>query len=238
MAVARSSRTAPCPVVVMSSERRSASRWCWFARSSAITASTSTRKRSRSPRRSASTRSSSRSARAIVPPPQSLAPSVSKPTVDSRESTEPRRHPSLTLAPPQPAPRKGRVLAGQRACEGRSGLYEWCRRPAAMMVHPRRSRLMAVWQGESVRLLCRLYFESRRMSSMPKKIDPELKARAVRLVHEHRGGVPVADRRGGGGGQAARRGQGVGAPLGGPGRGRRRCSARARPARSWPRSRR
>jgi transposase len=32
-----------------------------------------------------------------------------------------------------------------------------------------------------------LLFESRRMSSMPKKIDPELKARAVRLVTEHRG---------------------------------------------------
>ncbi|AXH97373.1 transposase [Ornithinimicrobium avium] len=30
-----------------------------------------------------------------------------------------------------------------------------------------------------------LLFESRRMSTMPKKIDPELKARAVRLVTEH-----------------------------------------------------
>jgi transposase-like protein len=32
-----------------------------------------------------------------------------------------------------------------------------------------------------------LLFESRRMSTMPKKIDDELKARAVRLVNEHRG---------------------------------------------------
>src|SRR3954454_4703967 len=32
-----------------------------------------------------------------------------------------------------------------------------------------------------------LLFESRRMSSMPKKIDEELKARAVRLVNDHRG---------------------------------------------------
>src|SRR5664280_1649232 len=32
-----------------------------------------------------------------------------------------------------------------------------------------------------------LLFESRRMSSMPKMIDPELKVRAVRLVSEHRG---------------------------------------------------
>jgi hypothetical protein len=29
------------------------------------------------------------------------------------------------------------------------------------------------------------------MSSMPKKIDPELKARAVRLVSEHRGEYPT-----------------------------------------------
>src|SRR3954453_9957778 len=32
-----------------------------------------------------------------------------------------------------------------------------------------------------------LLFESRRMSTMPKKIDDELKARAVRLVRDHRG---------------------------------------------------
>src|SRR4051794_12735673 len=32
-----------------------------------------------------------------------------------------------------------------------------------------------------------LLFESRRMSTMPKKIDEELKARAVRLVNDHRG---------------------------------------------------
>src|SRR3954453_10936206 len=32
-----------------------------------------------------------------------------------------------------------------------------------------------------------LLFESRRMSTMPKKIDDELKARAVRLVQDHRG---------------------------------------------------
>jgi hypothetical protein len=32
-----------------------------------------------------------------------------------------------------------------------------------------------------------LLFESRRMSSMPKMIDPELKARAVRLVNDHQG---------------------------------------------------
>jgi transposase len=30
-----------------------------------------------------------------------------------------------------------------------------------------------------------LLFEYRRMSTMPKKIDPELRARAVRLVREH-----------------------------------------------------
>jgi transposase len=36
-----------------------------------------------------------------------------------------------------------------------------------------------------------LVFESRRMSSMPKKIDPELKARAVRLVLELRGEYPT-----------------------------------------------
>jgi hypothetical protein len=30
-----------------------------------------------------------------------------------------------------------------------------------------------------------LLFESRRMGTMPKKIDPELRARAVRLVIEH-----------------------------------------------------
>jgi transposase len=36
-----------------------------------------------------------------------------------------------------------------------------------------------------------LLFESRRMSSMPKKIDPELKARAERLVPEHRGEYPT-----------------------------------------------
>src|SRR5665647_2074197 len=36
-----------------------------------------------------------------------------------------------------------------------------------------------------------LLFESRRMSSMPKMIDPELKARAVRLVSEHRGEYPT-----------------------------------------------
>jgi transposase-like protein len=35
-----------------------------------------------------------------------------------------------------------------------------------------------------------LLFESRRMCSMPKKIDVELKARAVRLVVEHRGEYP------------------------------------------------
>jgi transposase len=35
-----------------------------------------------------------------------------------------------------------------------------------------------------------LLFESRRMSTMPKKIDPELKARAVRLVSEHIGEYP------------------------------------------------
>src|SRR3954451_211103 len=32
-----------------------------------------------------------------------------------------------------------------------------------------------------------LLFESRRMCTMPKKIDDELKARAVRLVNDHRG---------------------------------------------------
>src|SRR3546814_14350048 len=32
-----------------------------------------------------------------------------------------------------------------------------------------------------------LLFESRRMSTMPKKIDEELKARAVRLVNDHQG---------------------------------------------------
>jgi transposase len=32
-----------------------------------------------------------------------------------------------------------------------------------------------------------LLFESRRMSTMPKKIDDELKARAVRLVNDHQG---------------------------------------------------
>jgi hypothetical protein len=36
-----------------------------------------------------------------------------------------------------------------------------------------------------------LLFESRRMSCMPKRIDPELKARAVRLVSEHRGEYPT-----------------------------------------------
>src|SRR5665647_1213113 len=36
-----------------------------------------------------------------------------------------------------------------------------------------------------------LLFESRRMSSMPKMIDPGLKARAVRLVSEHRGEYPT-----------------------------------------------
>jgi transposase len=36
-----------------------------------------------------------------------------------------------------------------------------------------------------------LLFESRRMSSMPKMIDPEPKARAVRLVSEHRGEYPT-----------------------------------------------
>jgi transposase len=35
-----------------------------------------------------------------------------------------------------------------------------------------------------------LLFESRRMCSMPKKIDVELKARAVRLVSKHRGEYP------------------------------------------------
>jgi transposase len=30
-------------------------------------------------------------------------------------------------------------------------------------------------------------FESRRMSTMPKKIDDELKAKAVRLVSDHQG---------------------------------------------------
>jgi transposase len=35
-----------------------------------------------------------------------------------------------------------------------------------------------------------LLFESRRMCAMPKKIDDELKARAVRLVSEHRGEYP------------------------------------------------
>jgi hypothetical protein len=32
-----------------------------------------------------------------------------------------------------------------------------------------------------------LLFESRRMATMPKKIDPELRARAVRPVREHAG---------------------------------------------------
>ncbi len=32
-----------------------------------------------------------------------------------------------------------------------------------------------------------LLFESRRMSTMPKKIDEELKARAVRLARDHQG---------------------------------------------------
>jgi transposase len=36
-----------------------------------------------------------------------------------------------------------------------------------------------------------LLFESRRMSTMPKRIDPELKARAVRLVMEHRAEYPT-----------------------------------------------
>jgi transposase len=36
-----------------------------------------------------------------------------------------------------------------------------------------------------------LLFESRRMCTMPKRIDEQLKARAVRLVSEHRGEYPT-----------------------------------------------
>ena len=55
---------------------------------------------------------------------------------------------------------------------------------------------------------------------MPKKIDSELKARAVRLVTEHEREYAVADGGCGGGGQAARPGAGDGPPLGGAGPGR------------------
>ncbi len=56
---------------------------------------------------------------------------------------------------------------------------------------------------------------------MPKKIDPDLKARAVRLVTEHRGEYPTLTAASQAVAQAARRGEGVGASLGGPVRGRR-----------------
>jgi transposase len=46
--------------------------------------------------------------------------------------------------------------------------------------------------------------ESRRMSSMPKRIDPKLEVRDVRLGDGSPGGVPDDDCRGVGGGQAGR----------------------------------
>ena len=57
---------------------------------------------------------------------------------------------------------------------------------------------------------------------MPKRISPELKARAIRMVAEHR--------------QAARAGPGDGPPLGGPGRDRLRWPDRDEPRPSTPRS--
>ena len=48
-----------------------------------------------------------------------------------------------------------------------------------------------------------LLFESRRMTIMPKKIDDELKARAVRLVNDHQGEYSSLTAGCGGGGQAA-----------------------------------
>lgn len=70
-----------------------------------------------------------------------------------------------------------------------------------------------------------LLFESRRMSSMP-KIDPELKARAVRLVSENPGEYPDVDGRVAGGREAAGCREGVGAALGAPGRDRYRRPGR------------
>ena len=83
-----------------------------------------------------------------------------------------------------------------------------------------------------------LLFESRRMSTMPKKIDDELKARAVRLVSDHRGeyssltaAAAAVAKQLGVGKETVRRWVIAG-------RGRRRRARRAPRARSWPRSRR
>ncbi len=56
---------------------------------------------------------------------------------------------------------------------------------------------------------------------MPKKINPEVKARAVRLVTEHRQEYPSVTAAGGGGVQAAGSGTGDGPAV--DGAGRRRC---------------
>ena len=60
---------------------------------------------------------------------------------------------------------------------------------------------------------------------MPKKINPELRARAVRMVTGASAGLSVNDGRRAGGGQAARAWSGDRAPVGGAGRGRRRRPA-------------
>ncbi len=77
-----------------------------------------------------------------------------------------------------------------------------------------------------------LLFESRRMSTMPKKIDEELKARAVRLVNDHQGEYSSLTAAAGGRGQAARCGQGIRASLGDlvPGRRRPACRGEQRGA--------
>lgn len=58
--------------------------------------------------------------------------------------------------------------------------------------HPRATGVLYGLADDAVYVVKRpgsmpLLFESRRMSTMPKKIDDELKARAVRLVQDHRG---------------------------------------------------
>jgi len=59
---------------------------------------------------------------------------------------------------------------------------------------------------------------------MPKKTDPELKARAARLLSEDQGEYSTLTAASAGGGQAGRCGEGVGAALGDPGRDRRRAA--------------
>ena len=71
-----------------------------------------------------------------------------------------------------------------------------------------------------------LLFESERMDSMPKKIDPQLRARCVRLVREHQQEYPTLTAATTAVARQEERSGRVRAALAGPGRCRRRDPSR------------